>query len=126
MVARVSLYMHICIVLNLYLFKEIVPNRYLANVFKGNSNFQSSKRQSRYRLSLAFNSMSGGWIKSHHSSGTCEASSPLPKEVVSLTHGRRDQWLSVVPISLLKWVLASRLPQYHKYLLHISKCMLLS
>jgi hypothetical protein len=37
-----------------------------------------------------------------HSSGIFEAGLPLPKEVISLIFGRRDKWLSVVPISIPK------------------------
>ena len=46
---------------------------------------------------------------------------PLLKEVFSNITGRRGKWLPVEPISIWWHFLASRLLQYHKYLLHISK-----
>lgn len=50
---------------------------------------------------------------------------PFPSaRFTSLTSIRRDIWLHVVPISISKYMLAPKLPQYHKYLLCISKSIL--
>lgn len=43
-----------------------------------------------------------------HSPRTCETGLYLSKEVISITSGRRDKWLLMVPISISKLILASR------------------
>lgn len=48
------------------------------------------------------------------------------KRSISFFTGRKDRWLSVTPTSIPKHVLVCRLPQYHKYLLHISEPLLAS
>lgn len=48
-------------------------------------------------------------------------SSQKETSFLQIPKGRRDKGLCVEPISLLKLTLASRLPQYHKYLLDLSK-----
>lgn len=61
--------------------------------------------------------------KSQHTSGICKASSPLPKEPfpLSVAEGTNDYlWC------LLDTRAGSRLPQYHKHLLHISESTLAS
>lgn len=42
------------------------------------------------------------------------------KESLPLPFGKRDIWMSVVSICISKHMLSSRIPQLHKYLLHIS------
>lgn len=70
------------------------------------------------------------WLleKHQHSQGTCEVGSPLPKEPIPLSRAEETNgylWClldtkahSVPP--------PTRVPQYHKYLLHISDSMLAS
>lgn len=45
---------------------------------------------------------------------------------ISLSTGRTNRWLSVVLTSIPKHMLPSKLPQYPKYLLHISKSMVVA
>lgn len=52
--------------------------------------------------------------------------SGFPKGVLFLASVRKDTWLPVVPISISKPLLASRLPQQHKSLSDISKYKLVS
>lgn len=48
---------------------------------------------------------------------------PSTKRAISLITGRRDELL-MVPVSIPKHRLASRTPQYHKYLIHLSESKL--
>lgn len=48
------------------------------------------------------------------------------KGAISLITGRRDTWLSMVPISIPKHMMASSIPQYLQYQLHISGSKLTS
>lgn len=69
------------------------------------------------------------WLnKSQHSLGTCEAGSPLPKEVISLTFGYRSGniWLLVVTISISKLILVSSHPQCYTFKVHTSILALLT
>lgn len=85
---------------------------------RGNSNSPNSKRQSKYpemnSLSLNYRRLSGGLTKVSAPQELVTLVPLVPKGVISLTSGRRNIWLPVVPINLSKLMLASRLLQYLK------------
>lgn len=61
------------------------------------------------------------WLdKSQPSSENSETYSHPWKAAFPITSSRQNIWLPVVLIILSKSMLASRLPQYHRYLLYIS------
>lgn len=69
------------------------------------------------------------WLleKHQHSQGTCEVGSPLPKEPIPLSRAEETNgYLGCLLDTKAHSASPPRVPQYHKFLLHISDSMLAS
>lgn len=92
----------------LHNYRLCVERQLLSVRSKRDSNSPNCKRQSTCPEIRLRYTTEGFLVIRYSSSETCETGSLLPKGIISLIYGRREAWLPVETITILKPELASR------------------